>query len=205
MQGSLVVGSLRRLLAQPRASNVPTCTPLNVGEFGAARHQAHGSPSAHAAAGLLQAPAAQPLTAPSAAPAVAFASGAAVPMPAPFSVDASAPRPAAAPPPAPAAVPEPPAFGDYNPDDWLPPPDWQSPAPAPGPAAGTTTAWARVATAAPAKAPPAGGQPAARKAQPAAGGAPMAPEWERDERCRIYIQNLKPGLSADDLRTSFSK
>ncbi|EFN55703.1 hypothetical protein CHLNCDRAFT_133995 [Chlorella variabilis] len=152
-----------------------------------------------------QAPAAQPLTAPSAAPAVAFASGAAVPMPAPFSVDASAPRPAAAPPPAPAALPEPPAFGDYNPDDWLPPPDWQSPAPAPGPAAGTTTAWARVATAAPAKAPPAGGQPAARKAQPAAGGAPMAPEWERDERCRIYIQNLKPGLSADDLRTSFSK
>ncbi|KAI7839332.1 hypothetical protein COHA_006923 [Chlorella ohadii] len=124
-------------------------------------------------------------------PAVTFPGGASVPMPAPF-----AGAPAAATQPAGSAAgsvsasrsgsttPEPPVFGgpDFNPDEWAVPADWTPPA-------------AAVAAAAPATA-----------AKPAAGKAaaqPGVPVWETDNRCRIFITGLRPGCSADDLKSYF--
>jgi hypothetical protein len=142
---------------------------------------------------------------------LAFANGSSVPMPVPFPAAASTnnklpstPAPETAAPAASAApLPEPPAFTGYNPEEWLPPAQWQLPT-----KDSRDTGWAAVASSrSKAKAQPAA---AAREpdqpAQASAASQPsQPPEWEVDTRCRIFITGLRPGLTADDLKAHFSR
>ena len=174
--------------------------------------------------GSLPSGAPAPLTAPAAAPAIAFAGGSAVPMPPPLSGLAPAPPLAAAPlafvpapaPTAAAAAVEPPEFGGggYNAEDWLAPSDWQPSAGAGGGANGAAAGGWSTAGTAPAKPaapaavlPPTGraGGAVKKAAAPPLGAAPARPEWEVNDRCRIYVQNLKLGVTADALKTYFSR
>ncbi|PSC74995.1 sodium hydrogen exchanger 3 [Micractinium conductrix] len=136
----------------------------------------------------LAAPAAAP--APASGPAVAFGSGPAVPMPAPFSASAgSSSNPSRAT--SASAVPEPPAFcGDaFRAEEWSVPDNWQ-------PSAGAPSAPATAA------APAAVVPPGVRTAAP---GQTQGPEWEWNNKCRVYVTGLRLGLTADNLRGYFAR
>lgn len=119
----------------------------------------------------------------------------------------------AAPPgtPPPGSSAEPPPFADYDPKDWLPPADWNPapapvqpaqppPLPAPSPAPFKPAQQPSFAAAA-----SAAKRAAVGRAPAGVPASPRAPEWESDERCHIYIKNLRAGVSADDLKAYFCR